>query len=198
MENNRKFQTIAYQQKKIAEARKKLGEIAALEHDEETYRNILQGLLNSKKIALAANIKATEEETKNAATKKNKTLVGRTIDTIYAGYKATWSFLVQSALLFWPAWMIAALVVGFAASYALPVLPIVVLAAFAGAAVIKGILYWMQKRQAKKIQQLNQAVGAEVEETAKETNRMLAIKSRLLQRAYTKEVHAYTKSVFAA
>ena len=38
--------------------------------------------------------------------------------------KPVWDYLVQSALFFWPAWMIAAIIVGFTASFALPVLPI--------------------------------------------------------------------------
>jgi hypothetical protein len=65
-----------------------------------------------------------------------------------APFQQAWGFLGRSALVFWPTWMLAVLIVGIGASYALPALPIIVGVTIVTALAIEGCLY-LARRQAK-------------------------------------------------
>jgi hypothetical protein len=122
--------------------------------------------------------------------------------SIQKALSATWDFLAQSAIIFWPIWMTTVLIVGFGASYALPALPIVVAISFGLAALITGGVAAYRRRKEKK-QAAVLADPAEPENKAKVEairakleaglKRINAIMPRLLQRAHMKLVHRQFK-----
>lgn len=114
---------------------------------------------------------------------------------------SAWNFLANTALIFWPAWMITVLIVGFAASYALPALPIVVGVSFLVAGVIKGVTEFMKYRAKKKEALLAKnkdkdtvdAEKAAADQEVAETERMT---SEANQRLVFKTAHARFNAIF--
>lgn len=112
-----------------------------------------------------------------------------------------WNFLGTTALFFWPAWMIAVLIVGIAASYAMPVLPIVVAVAFGVSIAVKAGLTYFKNRAKKKEEALYkdvkpEIVDAEKKELAQEIADSKQMTKEVRQRFIMKEKHAEFKRAF--
>lgn len=121
----------------------------------------------------------------------------------FAAVSTVWDTLTQAALVFWPLWMIAVLIVGIAASYAFPVLPILIIVTIGVTAAIQGGLMYA-KHRAKKNSLANELqkdmdpeeAVAEQKDADNEAADTIRMTSEMRQRKVMKDEHNKFKSLF--
>lgn len=172
--------------------------------DEDKALKSMQGFISRGKTnpTLKADAAAIELTDKAVGSNKVANFINRIVNSKpIAVISKVWGFLTTSALVFWPAWMISVLIVGFAASYALPVLPIVVAVSIVAAIAIKAGITYLRHREQKKEEALNKGrdkADVEAEKTAAEKEAVVETRmvSEISQRFNMKQEHGYFKQLF--
>src|SRR3990167_751395 len=189
--NQRHRQTILYQMAQYQALTRSNAEAV----DEARYRKIMQDLLARGKVTLPHAQKIAEPAVRAPSRAKKYTpSFFPSWNDFKADIKEIWNFLTQSALIFWPTWMIAVMIVGFTASYAFPVLLFIILATFAVSSVLYGTFKYLKKRQEKREKLLSPEELKNLKNTQAEVAHLTP---RLLQRANMKLVHGKFKKLFA-
>lgn len=115
--------------------------------------------------------------------------------TVFAGVKQAWYFLADSALVFWPIWMVAVMIIGIAATYVFPALPIIVAATFVTSIAIKAGLAYYRRRTQKKMDLIYQDPLVLKKEQA-EVAEITRMRHELKSRVHMKREHGFFKSIF--